>query len=115
VDDLATSALMQTWSGSQRVATASYFFWINGNQMQRSQERDKVVQDAFRGPRVQLSTRLLKRADREVDKKQAAQNQCQNIEGLERPSPRRKCRRQERRTFHRGVVNLIQYYKRLIV
>ena len=38
VDNPATSALMQSWSGSQRVATASYFFWINGNELQRSQE-----------------------------------------------------------------------------
>jgi hypothetical protein len=38
VDNPSTVALMQSWSGPHKVAAASYFFWINGNEVQRSQE-----------------------------------------------------------------------------
>ncbi|KAF2029051.1 hypothetical protein EK21DRAFT_113275 [Setomelanomma holmii] len=38
VDNPETTNFMQEWSGSHKVATASYFFWINGNELQRSQE-----------------------------------------------------------------------------
>ena len=38
VDNKQTTSELSHWSGSYKLATAGYFFWINGTEMQRSQE-----------------------------------------------------------------------------
>jgi hypothetical protein len=38
VDNPDTSVILQRYSEPQKIATASYYFWINGNVLQRSQE-----------------------------------------------------------------------------
>ena len=38
IHDRKTELNLQTWSGSRRLVVASYFFWINGTVMQKSQQ-----------------------------------------------------------------------------
>jgi hypothetical protein len=50
IHDRKTELSLQTWSGSRRLVVASYFFWINGTVMQKSQQGllQSILYDIFR-------------------------------------------------------------------